>query len=1158
MEPITALGLAANITQFVVLGIQVAKRIKDFNSRQIELPDALQDVAVQLDLLTDVLQRMEKELQQAATNSRETLDRINEVVSKAWRRVNRMDDILKHTLPNPGDSSWEKGKKAILSIDKESEIEEIAKSLDRYINLLTLNQAVPMVHVVDTSTPVNRAIYDVPLRRVSTFVGREDQFDAINAAFDNQDVQPKVAILHGMGGQGKTQIALEYCRRTKQTDAFAAVLWANASSETALRKSYERISEHLRAPDQVLLDTTASVSLVKSALVQRVQPYLMVFDNYDDPEAFPNVTDYLPAGSQGQVLFTSRASEMHRLGRLIEVSAMAIDDSVTLLLGVAGLDRSEANIRHARAVTRRLGQLPLAIDQAGSFIRQRQGLLPLREFLDYYEQQTRKILSTTPGPGVWQYLEQTTDDQRERSKSVFTTWEMCLQSIKPETEVGARKSAFLSLLGFFSNVDVSEELFKVYHQKLTTDTEKPKWWPLFADRDGRWSTSAFEDIMLELKTQSLITSVARKTDNFLHLSLHPLVQDWICLRRTDAAVAEETLLASNILAICMMEYYANSKICPQGFRLPRSKRNDFVFHLASWELNSTRFLNENRQPHRLHPPNDGIDCVELCFAYFFYDSNMTYQSSVLCEWLAARARREDDHYDKFRFCAMKLHLYHLELLGSYHAMEENLKELISRCRDSRCQVTKREYRLCMFRLALVRYLQSHWREAESLLRQLLLEPSETSTREQSNVFLLLAHVLLYGSRNGPSKVDEAKNLLKAAVKTGHKTASIQHGSADWEIYDWNIAIRNHPDPSVREALYEELLQNVQTELGGDHFIMEHLKQIRADLYRINRQYEKAETILRQCIRDVKNTSEQAELARCSFALGLNLKDQGRDSEAVACYKEAYTIWNRSGYSLWDGACNSIFEAAKTAEMQEDYLFAEELWLKAIEVIRRGRDELDLALTVKLRLAQAKCYISTPQKLREAKELLEDVLTQFEVTPYELSSSICAGTSDASERIPASDPRVNKNGYFMFDVLLLLATTTVRLGAFDTVGQLVQGAAAAFDRLLVKDQDAIENYTGGLAAFSSFLLQLKEKQDIDHALDLITLGRDRIQEHDNEYLEWLDDNIERLRQHKAVGTNELSPLPQVEPPKDEEQLSAPKERRRSRLSPSRLMARLRLS
>ena len=62
MDPITAFGVAANILQLLTIGVEVSKRIKDFSSSHLELPEALRDVAAKLNLLNDVLGRIQREI----------------------------------------------------------------------------------------------------------------------------------------------------------------------------------------------------------------------------------------------------------------------------------------------------------------------------------------------------------------------------------------------------------------------------------------------------------------------------------------------------------------------------------------------------------------------------------------------------------------------------------------------------------------------------------------------------------------------------------------------------------------------------------------------------------------------------------------------------------------------------------------------------------------------------------------------------------------------------------------------------------------------------------------------------------------------------------------------------------------------------------------
>jgi hypothetical protein len=130
------------------------------------------------------------------------------------------------------------------------------------------------------------------------------------------------------------------------------------------------IAEELSPTKQRLADSDAdaSVQLALSTIGAWKTPWLIVFDNYDQPTAFKdkNMSDYFPRGSCGAILFTSRNAASTRLGHKIIVTSMPENEGLDLLLLRAGQNRSEENIREGEKIVRRLGHLALAIDSSWS------------------------------------------------------------------------------------------------------------------------------------------------------------------------------------------------------------------------------------------------------------------------------------------------------------------------------------------------------------------------------------------------------------------------------------------------------------------------------------------------------------------------------------------------------------------------------------------------------------------------------------------------------------------------------------------------------------------------------------------------------------------------------------------------------------------------
>ena len=142
--------------------------------------------------------------------------------------------------------------------------------------------------------------YLVPGDRVNHFVGRAAQLEEIASCLaDPSSQQPRVLVLHALGGQGKSQIVLEYCQRW-QTH-YRGVFWVNASSRSLAIESYHRISRALSGPTQAPGENGEQViETVKAELEDWHEPWLLIFDNYDTPDDYRDIRRFFPQGKRFQ------------------------------------------------------------------------------------------------------------------------------------------------------------------------------------------------------------------------------------------------------------------------------------------------------------------------------------------------------------------------------------------------------------------------------------------------------------------------------------------------------------------------------------------------------------------------------------------------------------------------------------------------------------------------------------------------------------------------------------------------------------------------------------------------------------------------------------------------------------------------------------------
>ncbi|TVY52500.1 Nephrocystin-3 [Lachnellula cervina] len=392
-----------------------------------------------------------------------------------------------------------------------------------------------------------QAVYLVPNRQVPKFIGRKDILKKIHASFSSGSRLHRV-VLCGLGGQGKTQIALEYCCWTRKK-RFQSIFWVEANSESTVKKSFATIAQKIKAPDENVSDEVA-ISYVLDKIGEWPDPWLMIFDNYDDVVNFENIQDFIPNGEDGRILITSRHSDSMYLATdaesAIDLLGLVEPEALELLFELSGEKETEALIPHCQTIVQRLACHPLAIAQAGSYIKSRK--IPLHQFIDEFNRRKKQILEHTPQ--LTQYRRRLDDSERETSLNVFTTWELSFEQLLCSSS-GQNQSSLLTLFAFFDGKDISEQLFSTYCEEAQR-APKHYLWPvpyfvIYLNDESKWSPDEFCDSLVNLTSLSLLQSWSRGEDDFCHCSLHPLVQDWIRLRTKPEDFQHSVCIAAKVL-----------------------------------------------------------------------------------------------------------------------------------------------------------------------------------------------------------------------------------------------------------------------------------------------------------------------------------------------------------------------------------------------------------------------------------------------------------------------------------------------------------------------------------------------------------------------------------------------------------------------------------
>jgi hypothetical protein len=217
----------------------------------------------------------------------------------------------------------------------------------------------------------------VPYRRNPHFTGQEEllaQLDLQLAGARGQHptaahraalTQPQA--LKGLGGIGKTQIALEYAYRACERGCYLRILWINTASEEALISRFVGLADLLPALSaERQVPQHRRVEAVKRWLGQCPEPWLLIFDNADDISLLRR---YLPRRGNGSVLLTTRSHAIGALATALAVERTGLVEGTLLLLRRARRQEASEDKRNEAAnIVIALDGFPLALDQAGAYI----------------------------------------------------------------------------------------------------------------------------------------------------------------------------------------------------------------------------------------------------------------------------------------------------------------------------------------------------------------------------------------------------------------------------------------------------------------------------------------------------------------------------------------------------------------------------------------------------------------------------------------------------------------------------------------------------------------------------------------------------------------------------------------------------------------------
>ena len=600
----------------------------------------------------------------------------------------------------------------------------------------------------------NLSLHNLPPKN-DFFTGRKTHLDQIGELLqENGAVGITQAIsISGLGGIGKTQLALEYAYRHLAANTYRAVLWVNAADETTLRSSYDELLRKVNLPEQKERDAERQVQAVKQWLEEH-RGWLLIMDNADD---LPFARSFLPSILLGHVLFTTRSQIVRDSGitAQVQVEEMELEEGLRFLLRRSGKLQPDSTLGDVAADVREtalqlvelLGGLPLALDQAGAYIEETS--ISFADYIKRYQKERRDLLDRRKAR---------VSRHSEHPESVFVTIKLSFQKA---CELHRLAGDILNFCAFLQPDAMAEELLQY-------------------DDSSNLGPTIFNEAIAALRRYSLVKRNAQEKT----LSIHRLVQAVLI----DSMDADLQMYWKERVGRALNVYFPRSDFRSGNWTLC----DRYLLHVisyAAWTKND---------------PTPAVEVGEL------YDKAGSYALSrwwfPVAEDLLPRAHASfAQHYGDWHPDTMRV----LTTVASVYENEQAetiLLQLIS-AQTEQLGLTHRDTFWSMWKLAGLYIEQGAYEEAEKIVNQL----SDLLPERWEYKYLLEEHLVAILLKQG--KYEQAEPLLRQKLDILEKNGETGFPRIPEILYQIGMCLIDRKEYKEAALMYARAL-HIQEPLYG--------------------------------------------------------------------------------------------------------------------------------------------------------------------------------------------------------------------------------------------------------------------------------------------------------------------------------------------------------
>ncbi|KAH7117472.1 hypothetical protein EDB81DRAFT_892338 [Dactylonectria macrodidyma] len=628
------------------------------------------------------------------------------------------------------------------------------------------------------------------------------------------------AALVGLGGIGKSQVAIHYAHEVRQASPDTWVFWVHASSRARFEEAYRNIADKLQLLGRD--DPKRNVlRLVHTWLCDEENgPWMMVLDNADSVEVFfpgahgsrdQSLASFLPKTGRGSIIITSRNTDAaERLAgpdAIYNVPIMEKSQALQLLQN--GLKECAEDVAVMTDLIDDLNYMPLAITQAAAYIKRRRPRMSVSAYVDEFRRSYKKKASLLNRDGG--------DLRRDESasNSIVTTWQITFEQIRRDRTSAAD---LLSFMSFFNPQGIPESALQTYVRKDGEDGED-------LDED-------FDEDLEVLCGYSLV-AVTAESDIF---EMHPLVQ--FCNRVWLSSFGNTQHWEREFLRVISDRYpsgeYKNWLECkrldPHIDKILKEEPNSTEDVLrwarlltnAGWyrwmkgiyveaeEMNRRALDAREKVLGREHP--DTLTSVHILALVLRYQGK--YEEAEQMNRRALDASEKvlgREHPDTL------MSISNLALVLQYQGKYEEAEQMNRRALDAWEKVLGREHPSTLTsisNLALVLGDQGKYEEAEQMNRRALDAKEKVLGREHPDTLTSISNLASVLQCQG--NYEEAEQMNRRALDASEKVLGREHPDTLTSISNLALVLRDQGKHEEAEQMNRRALDASEKVLGREH------------------------------------------------------------------------------------------------------------------------------------------------------------------------------------------------------------------------------------------------------------------------------------------------------------------------------------------------------